>query len=678
MHHIALRPLPGWITRLGSLRLASILKKDPKPMPILVLASLLWGTVPVQSPAPPSHAQVVAAPARAVESDVIRIHRLRVLVEAAEKAQEAEDEKAASARSDEADVLTADWSPELLKQAEVQALLQRLKEVQDQLAAEEAPGAEPGLKAQEEVVSISGDELRAELERVRAAEQGATYDYPIDLNDKVLTWVSLFSTTKRGFMENALGRASMYMPMICQVFAEEGVPSDLAYLAVIESGFRNEAKSRAKAVGMWQFIRSTGRIYGLTADAWVEERRDPIKATRAAARYLKRLYEISGDWYLAASGYNAGPLTLERAIQNVGTRNFWDLARSRWLRTETKNYIPELCAAILVGRNPERYGLNIAMLAPYTYETVTVSSMTSLTVLARYAGTDAGTLKALNPELLRGSTPPGVYQLRVPPGKAMDFLRQLVRLPAGKRLDFKTYVVRKGDTLAKVAKRFKLAQEDLLDANDITAKQFKPGRRVMVPPPAAALEDRDPASRSARTKSSGDRPLPLVSATRRDSVVPQKAEVNPERPSQPGLGLTQAPPLPGRPEPGPPVSPRPLEEATSPTAAKAETSSTLSLRAKPGDTLAKLARAHGVSLSELMRLNPEAVKALHPGDDVRLPGSAAAVPTAPAASVHRVAKSETLASIARKYGVDPKDLKAWNRLKGDRIQVGQRLRLAPR
>lgn len=648
-------------------------------MPILVLASLLWGTVPVQPPAPPSQAQVTAAPARAAESDAVRIHRLRVLVEAAEKAQEAENEEAASARSDEADVLTADWSPELLKQAEVQALLQRLKEVQDQLAAEEAPGTEPGLKAQEEVVSISGDELRAELERVRAAEQGATYDYPIDLNDKVLTWVSLFSTTKRGFMENALGRASMYMPMIRQVFAEEGVPSDLAYLAVIESGFRNEAKSRAKAVGMWQFIRSTGRIYGLTADSWVEERRDPVKATRAAARYLKRLYEISGDWYLAASGYNAGPLTLERAIQNVGTRNFWDLARSRWLRTETKNYIPELCAAILVGRNPERYGLNIALLAPYTYETVTVSSMTSLTVLARYAGTDAGTLKALNPELLRGSTPPGVYQLRVPPGKAMDFLRQLVRLPAGKRLDFKTYVVRKGDTLAKVAKRFKLAPEDLLDANDITAKQFKPGRRVMVPPPAAALEDRASASRSARTKSIGDRPLPLRPATPRDPVGPQKAEVKPETPAaHPGSGIAQALPLPGQSEPVLPTSPRPLEETTPPTSTKAAASTALILRAKRGDTLAKLARAHGVSLSELMRLNPEAVKALHPGDEVRLPGSAAAVPTAIAATVHRVLKGETLASIARKYGADPKDLKAWNRLKGDRIQAGQRLRLSPR
>ncbi len=650
-------------------------------MPVLVLATLIWGVAPVQLPAQSPQAQVATVPARAAESDSARIQRLRVLLDAAEKAMEADDDATAVLRSDEADVLTADWSTELLKQDEVQKLLQRLKEVQDQITAEASPGAEPGLKSPDEVVTISGDELRAELERVRVAEQGATYDFPIDLNDKVATWVNLFGTTKRGFMENAMGRASMYMPMIRQVFAEERVPADLAYLAVIESGFRNEAKSRAKAVGMWQFIRSTGRIYGLTANAWVEERRDPVKATRAAARYLKRLYEITGDWYLAASSYNAGPLTLERAIQNVGTRNFWDLARSRWLRTETKNYIPQLCAAILVGRNPERYGLRIAPLMPYAYETVTVSTMTSLTVLARCAGTDAGTLKALNPELLRGSTPPGTYQLRVPPGKALDCLRQLAGMPAGKRLDFRGYTVRKGDTLAKVAKRFKLTPEDLLEANDISARQFKPGKRLLVPPPPAmAMEERDLASGARRVKALGDRPLPSLPVVPRDldgSTAPPK---EPETPSQPmpppgQIPLPLAPSKAGERVTAPPLEvPAPAEPAK----AEAPAAPTL-LRAKPGDTLAKLARTHHVSLGELMRLNPQSVKALHPGDDVRLPSRIAAEPIPiHAGGLHRVQKGDTLATIARKYGITPGDLKAWNRLKGDRIQVGQRLRLSAR
>jgi len=646
-------------------------RKAISSVPSLLLATLFWGTALAQSPAPPPQVQVATVPVRAAESDAVRTQRLRALVEAAEQALAADDEDAAAARSDEADVLTADWSPDLLNQAEVQGLLQRMKDVQEQITEEEAPETEPGLKVPEEVVSISGDELRLELERVRAAERGATYDYPIDLNDKVLTWVSLFSTTKRGFMENALGRASQYLPMIRQVFSEEGVPSDLAYLAVIESGFRNEAKSRAKAVGMWQFIQSTGRIYGLSGNAWVEERRDPMKATRAAARYLKRLYEITGDWYLAASSYNAGPLTLDRAIQNVGTRNFWDLSRSRWLRTETKNYVPELCAAILVGRNPERYGLHIVPLVPYAYETVAVSSMTSLTVLARCAGTEAATLKALNPELLRGSTPPGAYQLRVPPGKAMDCLRQLARMPAGKRLDFRTYTVRKGDTLAKVAKRFKLSPEDLLEANELTAKQFRPGKRVLVPPPPIlAMEERDLAPRAKPGKDPGDRPLAPLPVLPRHLDLPGETSVG-------AKATAGATPLVST--PATPLEPRPTRSGPAATEAEPRPVSTyLSLRAKQGDTLAKLARIHKVPLGDLMRLNPEAVKALHPGDEVRLPGGPADTKAASKPRAHRVQKGDTLASIARRYGVEPRELKAWNHLKGDRVQVGQKLRLSGR
>ncbi|MCM2249644.1 MAG: transglycosylase SLT domain-containing protein, partial [Geothrix sp.] len=584
-------------------------------MPLPILATLLWGTVPAQPPVPSPQTHLTAAPpARAAESDGVRLARLRALVEAAEKALEAEDDDAAEDRAEEADVLTADWPAELLQGPEAQALLQRLKDVQDQLAAEAPADAEPGLKAAEEVVSISGEELRIELEKVREAEKGATYDFPIDLNDKVLTWVSLFTTTKRGFMENALGRAATYMPMVRQVFAEEGVPQDLAYLAVIESGFRNEAKSRAKAVGMWQFIRSTGRIYGLTANAWVEERRDPVKSTRAAARYLKRLYETSGDWYLAVSGYNAGPGTLERAYQNLGTRNFWDMARSRWLRTETKNYVPELCAAILVGRNPERYGLRIVPLAPYTYETVSVPSMTSLAVLARCAGTDTATLKALNPELLRGSTPPGSYTLRVPPGKALECLRQLARMTGGKQPAFQHYTVRKGDTLAKVARRFKLTPDELLDANDLSAKQFKAGKRLLVPPPSSGPDVRDQAPRIERVKLLGDQPLAPL----------------PALPADPGPA-----PVPAIPVTAPAAEAPAPAKVDPPAAGPVDEPAGASYRARPGDTLAKIARARQLSLGELMRLNPEAVRALRPGDAVRLPGAAGPSKAAAAAIPQR-------------------------------------------
>ena len=658
-----------------------------------LLAPIILGLLPAQVP-PPAAPAVQAAPLPgSLETDAQRLDRLRGLVAAAEKAVEEDDEDTLGRISDEVDELTSEWSPELLRQSEVQALLQRMKDLLEQ-DQEAVPGAEPvgGLKDAGEVVAITGEDLRAELERVRAAEQGATYDFPIDLNDKVLTWVNLFTTSRRGFMENALGRASRYLPMVRQVFSEEGVPADLAYLALIESGYRNEAKSRAKAVGMWQFIRATGRIYGLAGTAWVEERQDPMKATRAAARYLKRLFQITGDWYLAASSYNAGPLTLERAIQNTGTRNFWDLHRSPYLRTETKNYVPELCAAILIGHNPERYGLQVAPLAPYAYETVTVSSMTSLSVLARCADTDPGTLRALNPELLRGTTPPGNYALRVPPGSAVDCLRQLARQPAGKRLDFKTYTVKKGDTLAKVAKRLKVAPEDLLAANDMEAKAFKPGRKVLVPPPPSlAVDDRDVGSRTASAKPLSDRPLkPLPAPLPADLGGPA-----PQRDPTPATREAEAPavePAQGaaeRAQPAPKAGFVPREAApdarpsapTPRTSAQAARASVVT--AREGDTLAKLARTHGVPLGTLLRLNPEAATVLHPGDAVRLaegapaPKAVKAPKAAKAPATHLVKKGDTLSSIARKHDLDPDDLRTWNRLKGDRIAVGQKLRLGP-
>ncbi len=643
-------------------------------MPALVLATLLWGLPTAQVPPVTAPPRVATAPLRAPESDPARIYRLRQLVEAAEHALEADDEDMATTRADEADVLTADWSLDLLKQAEVQALLQRLKEVQDQLTAEGAPEAEPGLKATEEVVTITGEELRAELRLVTTADQGITYDFPIDLNDKVLTWVNLFSTTKRGFMENALGRASMYLPMVRQVFAEEGIPSDLAYLAVIESGFRNEANSRAKAVGMWQFIRSTGRIFGLTANKWVEERRDPVKATRAAARYLKRLYELSGDWYLAVSSYNAGPLSLDRAIQNMGTRNFWDLARSRWLRTETKNYVPELCAAILVGRNPGRYGINVAPLPPYTYETVTVPTSTSLLVLARHAGADLSALKALNPELLRGTTPPGSYQLRVPPGKALDFLRRQARGSSGKASGVTHYTIRKGDTVGRVAARFRMEPQELLAANDMTPKQFRAGRRILVSP----AEDRpheEPSTVSPRANPAplAERPLPPLPTLPAELAAPDRVGHAPTAPAAVvSIGVTSVPPAQAE-EATSASQPAPLSASAQAVAVPAAQTSVVARR---GDTLAKIARAHGVGLGELMRLNPEAARRLHPGDAIRLPGAGTAAESPrPARQSHMVRKGETLAAIAGKYDVTVGELRTWNRLKGDRIQTGQKLRV---
>jgi membrane-bound lytic murein transglycosylase D len=595
-------------------------------------------------------------------------------VEEAGQAIETEDFTTASERLDAVDVLTDDWPKALLDQAEVQALLQKVQDLSAQIPAPAGPEPEPGIKAQEEVVSLTGEDLRAELERVRLAERDTSYDFPIDLNDKVLTWVNLFTTTKKGFMENALGRASMYLPMIRQVFAEEGIPQDLAYLAVIESGFRNEAKSRARAVGMWQFIRSTGRLYGLTYNRWIEERRDPVKATRAAARYLKRLYEETGDWYLAVSSYNAGPLSLERAAQNLGTRNFWDMARSRWLRNETKNYVPELCAAILVGRHPDRYGIQLDAQPPFAYETVPVPTRMGLATLARLAETDVAALKHLNPELLHDTTPPGAYTLRVPPGKALICSRALAKGLGGKPEPQRTYLVRRGDTLAKVARRLQVDPEDLLAENGITAHQFRPGRRLRVPLAGAAGLDE-----KARRELAGERALAALPYLPSADVAPlpgprAQSAVPPATPAPAGAAPTSAPTPPPVSEAAPD---RPEGEPRQPEREARE------IRARRGDTLAKLARAHGVPLGELIRLNPEAARRLHPGDTVRLPGAGARTKQEAAThgetpAFHVVKRGETLAAVAREHHLEVRDLRRWNGLRNDRIRAGQRLRLTPR
>ena len=611
-------------------------------MPLTRIATLLaWGAAfasqaPASKPPAPKAqaAQAATQPAPKPLTEEERVAKLRGLVEASEKALEAEDEEAAAARADEAEVLVADWDQALIQRPDVQILLERLKGVQSQVPEEgaaaapepgQAPEPEAGLKEEGQISILKGSDLSSELAKVQAAEQGATYDFPIDLNDKVLTWVRLFTTDRRGYMERTLERGSVYFPMIRQVFAEEGVPQDLGYLGVVESGYINQAKSRARAVGMWQFMPSTGRLFGLKIDRWIDERRDPVKATHAAARYLRRLYETSGDWYLALVGYNAGPLTGQKAQAMLGTSNFWDMYRSPYLRNQTKNYIPEMCAAVLIGRNPESYGFLASAGAPFVYESVSVDRMTSLRVIAKAAGVSEGEVKELNPQLLRGSTPPGSYEVRVPVGKALDAQRRLAGHGPAQREDLEGYKVRRGDTLAKVAQRFGVDPRDLMEANHLRSGRLRPGSRLVIPPPA-------PPSEPAPT------PTP---------------EAPPPAPTKP---LEDIPTIPGNAVPA---------------------TATGAYRAQPGDTLARIARAKGLSFPELVRLNPAAARQLNVGDLVTLPGGAPAAPaTRPA--FHVVRHGETLSSIAERYGVSAADLKRWNRLRSSRVRSGQRLRLAPR
>ncbi len=343
------------------------------------------------------------------------------------------------------------------------------------------------------------------------------FDFPVVENDKVRYFVDYYTGRARGTFKLWLERSARYLPMMQEIFAEAGLPRDLAYLAMVESGFNAKAYSWAHAVGPWQFIESTGKRYDLTNNWWHDERRDPEKATRAAARFLSDLYDdFDGDWYLAVASYNAGPGKLRRAIKKYKTRDFWEISRRPYLRKETKNYIPKLLAVLIISRNPEAYGFtDLEWQQPLTYDTFTLPSSTDLEVVARLCETDYATIKALNPELKRWSSPPAVkdYQIRIPAGSSVLFAEKYAALPAAKRANYRRHKITSGDTLLALSKRYGVRTSDIQRLNQIkNPRALQLGTNLIIPlnpdyNGRAVAELRDDYKRSKRgsyTVRSGD------------------------------------------------------------------------------------------------------------------------------------------------------------------------------
>jgi membrane-bound lytic murein transglycosylase D len=300
------------------------------------------------------------------------------------------------------------------------------------------------------------------------ASPASAAGFPIELNDAVRATIHLYRNGMRDWFSGALSRGGRYLPAIREAFAAEGLPPELAYVALVESEFRAEAVSGAKAKGFWQFMPATGRRFGLAQDSWVDERSDTEKATRAAAQYLRHLHEVFEDWNLALAAYNAGEGTVRRAIQRQGTSDFWELARTRALPRETRDYVPRIQAAILVAGAPERYGFAIDPHEPATaVETVEVDGPFALRDVARCTGLDLGTLQELNPVLVKPATPAHrTFELKVPEGSADAVAGCLGSVP-----QVKTHVVRgRGVTLAVVARKYGTRVSDLARVNGMVTR----------------------------------------------------------------------------------------------------------------------------------------------------------------------------------------------------------------
>ncbi len=315
-------------------------------------------------------------------------------------------------------------------------------------------------------------------------EEEIQYDFPVAMNRQVEFYLDFFQNKQPKTFAKWLARSGRYVPMIREKLKEAGLPQDLAYLPMIESGFSLTAYSRARAVGPWQFIRATGRRYGLKINDTVDERRDPVRATEAAIAYLTDLYNEFGCWQLAVAGYNAGEGKIKRAMAKYKTDNFWELAQKRYLKAETKLYVPKLIAAIMIAKDPETYGFtDIEYDDPLEYETVEVPPWTSLKAVALACDSEYDVIHDLNRHLRKGITPStsANYPVKVPVGTKKLVAENLSRVRPIVTTEYKYHVVKSGETITRICRRYNLNKTILLKANNLRAATLKPGQRLRIP-----------------------------------------------------------------------------------------------------------------------------------------------------------------------------------------------------
>jgi membrane-bound lytic murein transglycosylase D len=481
----------------------------------------------------------------------------------------------------------------------------------------------------DELPEVAPEISPSELEKDKkiVAEVAPTFDIPMVLNDQVMAYVEYFQTRHKELFSAGLVRSGRYVQAFQSIFEAAGIPKDLVYMAHVESAFKTNAYSRARAKGIYQFISETGRRYGLRIDSWVDERSDPQKSAYAAAAYLKELHGMFGDWYLALAAYNAGEGQIQRSLAKTKKDDFWQLASTRSLRAETRNYVPAILAATLIAKQPEKFGFDVQLDEPFASDVVKIDGQTDLRILARLANVDVETLRQMNPQLRRGMTPPGaVTDVHVPTGMGDALAQAYAAMPASDRLVLVRHQVAKGETLAFIAHHYDVSTTAVANANRLgKSAALKPGQELIIPAVAPQTREFDGSGRGTVTYRvrKGDTlsriasefrttPAAIASASgigvRSSLQVGQRLSVPARGGGSGGSARTTASANRGR-----------SATPTTPTTSTTPAATTVVHTVRPGETLYRIADQYQVSVDQICSLNritPDGV--IYPGTRLKI------------------------------------------------------------
>ena len=466
----------------------------------------------------------------------------------------------------------------------------------------EAPGVPAPIDEIADLTLPAGDpRLQAKAERELIA---VSHDLPLTVNSSVLQYLSFFTTTRgRAIVERGLERAGRYDSMIRRVLREEGVPEDLIYLAQAESAFLPDAVSNKGARGIWQFMPFRGQEYDLERTYYVDERSDPEKAPRAAAHHLRDLYGMFGDWYLVMAAYNSGPLNVVKAVQRTGYADFWQIQQRHALPKQTQNYVPIIIALALVAKDPALYGVQVQAEKPVASEVVRPGHAIGLRLVADATGSDVDDLRQLNPELLRSVTPDDPnFALKVPAGAARKFQDNIQQVPPEKWTSWRLHAVSSGESLAEVARDFKVSVAAIETANHLAPQAELPAGfllNVPTPPPAARLVHYRVRKGDTLEGIAGQFDVTVAEIKRwnhiRGARVPRGTHLRiyaGGEPSGPDVARSKS---------ARQAAPAAVENVSSRSGDKSEP---VQHRVKPGETLYSIARSYGTTVSALKQSNP--------------------------------------------------------------------------